>query len=153
MEILTELCQELRNWFDRGLPKYTGNFVITDGQIANTDLKQGQYFRIIGSLFNDGVHRFSESEDDKLVDEVFDGTIWAMAVPPSVIALANDIAEWMEKYGGIDSTNMSPFQSESFGGYTYNKGYSGSGGNGSGSGGPVSWQSVFRDRMNRWRKI
>ena len=56
--MLTELCQELRNWFDRDLPKWYGEITISDGQIQDVDLQSGQYFRVIGSLFNDGVHKF-----------------------------------------------------------------------------------------------
>lgn len=147
---LTELCQELRNWFDRNMPKYFGDFKIEDGNIscAGLDLKNGQYFRIVGSVFNDGVHRFGTYE---LVDEDFSGAVWAMAIPPDVIALAEDIGAWMEKYGGIDSQAMSPYNSESFSGYSYSKSSGGSGTGG--SGGNASWKSAFADRLNRWRKI
>ena len=150
--MLTELCQELRNWFEKD--KYFGTITIEGGQLADGSMLQdGQYFRIVGSVFNDGVHKYepNNAEREDLHDEVFEGAIWAMAVPPTVIALSEKISAWMAKYGGADSSAMSPFQSESFGGYSYSKG---SGGNSSAGGSSVpTWKSVFADELNRWRKI
>lgn len=156
--ILTELCQILRNWFDRGKEKWHGKITIDDGDITVVTksgepfaLQDGQYFRIIGSLFNDGVHKYGDAED-VLTDETFEGSIWSMAVPPAVVALAAEIDEWIAKYGTIDSQAMSPFNSESFGGYSYSKSAGGSA-SGSGTGNPASWQAVYASRLNQWRKI
>ena len=149
--MLTELCQELRNWFDKD--RIFGTFEIENGSIdlSGTGIRAGQYFRIIGRVFNDGVHRYGDASD-VLTDESFDGAVWAMAIPPEVIALAGDIEAWQAKYGSADSAAMSPFQSESFGGYSYSKG-SGSG-SGSGAGQNAgSWQGAFAGRLNLWRKI
>lgn len=151
--MLTELCQELRNWFDRDQPKWHGDFTIENGALVlsgDMALKDGQYFRVVGSALNDGVYQYTTSESDvqsQLVDETFTGAIWAMAVPPSVVALSAEIDSWIAKYENVDSANMSPFQSESFGGYTYSKGSSG------GSGGCLSWQGAFKSKLDRWRKI
>lgn len=142
--MLTELCQELRNWFVKD--KYAGTFTIENGQLSVDFLQSGQYFRVIGSVFNDGVHQYPATD---LTDEEFDGAVWALAIPQAVINLDTVISEWQTKYGGADSTAMSPFQSESFGGYSYSK--SASYGNNSPAG--VSWQSVFASQLNRWRKI
>ena len=152
MPMMTEICQELRNWFDRDQKKYHGRFVISGGILTSPDwtidIIDGQCFRIIGSALNDGVYR---KGIDALQDESFSGSVWAMAVPPAVVALAEEIEAWQNKYGTIDSAAMSPFNSESFGGYSYSKstgsGYS------SGSGGNPGWETVFADRLNRWRKI
>lgn len=142
--MLTELCQELRNWFER--KKFFGTFTIENGQIDLPDgsLQSGQYFRIIGSVFNDGVYRHDAEE---LHDEVFEGAIWTMAVPPAVIDLSERISEWVTKYG--DSVS-SPYSSESFGGYSYQKANSGQGNAASSS---PTWQSTFASELNRWRKI
>lgn len=145
--MLTELCQELRNWFDRDLPKWSGEITISGGQIQDVDLQSGQYFRIIGSLFNDGVHQLGD-EEHPLTDEVFKGSIWSMAVPPAVISLADEIQQWSEKYADVV---QSPFTSESFGGYTYSKASGASGGSGNPAG--ISWEDAFKSRLNRWRKI
>ncbi len=142
--MLTELCQELRNWFVH--KKYIGTFSIENGNITADFLADGQYFRINGSIFNDGVHQYPATG---LTDEVFDGAVWALAIPQAVINLDTVISEWQQKYGGADSAAMSPFQSESFGGYSYSKGASGSSSNNAGA----SWQSVFASQLNRWRKI
>lgn len=152
--MLTELCQELRNWFEKD--KYFGTFTIEGGQLTDCSyLQDGQYFRIVGSVFNDGVHKFepNNAEGEVLTDEAFEGAIWAMAVPPTVIALSEKIAEWQTKYGGVDSQLMSPFQSESFGGYSYSKGSSSNGSSGSGGSSIPTWKSVFADDLNNWRKI
>lgn len=145
--MLTELCQELRNWFER--KKFFGTFTIESGQIDLPDgsLQSGQYFRIVGSVFNDGVHKYDPESESQLVDEVFKGAIWSMGVPPAVVDLSERISEWVTKYG--DSVS-SPYQSESFGGYSYQKASSGQGNAGSSS---PTWQSTFASELNRWRKI
>jgi hypothetical protein len=142
--ILTEICEYLNNYFWE--KKISGNFTISDGAIDAVGLKDGQYFRIIGSTFNDGVHIYPATD---LKDEEFEGSIWAMAVPATVIAIASDIKEWQTKYGGADSDAMSPFTSESFAGYSYSK--SGSGNANSGSN--ITWQDVFGGRLNKYRKL
>lgn len=153
--ILTEICQEIRNWFDRNQSKYYGKITISGGVLGVEDdsfgLQAGQYYRIIGSLFNDGVHKYDES--DPLTDEnTFEGAVWSMAIPPAVVSLAKDIEDWQAKYGGVDSQAMSPFNSESFGGYSYSKSGGGSGAS-SANGGAGTWQGVFAKRLNAWRKI
>lgn len=152
--MLTEVCQELKNWFD--IKRYFGKFAIVDGQITSLDdktfsLQNGQYFRIIGSLFNDGVHKYEpENKETDLKSEEFDGAVWSMAVPPVIVALSDDIAAWQAKYGGADSVALSPFSSESFGGYSYSKaqGFASTGG-----GMLASWQAVFAARLRPWRKL
>lgn len=140
--MLTEICQELKNWFCSDGDHYEGNFTISGGVLTPSDfLLSGQYYRVIGSVFNDGVHKFGDSTD-LLTDECFDGAVWAMRVPQAVITLSGEIDAWAEKYGGAAS---SPFQSESFKGYSYTKA--------SGSGNASDWQSAFRSRLNKWRKI
>ena len=150
--MLTELCQELRNWFE--LEKHFGTFTIEGGQLTDSSfLQDGQYFRIVGSVFNDGVYMNDLSNPETLVDEEFKGAIWAMAIPPTVVALSDKIDAWIAMYGGVDSQNLSPFQSESFGGYSYSKGSGGSGNGGSGRSSVPTWQSTFADELNNWRKI
>lgn len=142
--MLTELCHELNNWFDT--ERHFGLFTIENGELSVSFLQNGQYFRIVGSVFNDGVHQYP---DTRLSDETFDGAVWAMAVPPAIMTLNQDIMAWQRKYGTADSEAMSPFTSESFGGYSYSKS---SGSSGSDTGG-VSWKTAFASRLNQWRKI
>ena len=146
--MLTELCQELRNWFD--LDRKYGTFTISGGALTADFLVNGQYYRIKGSIFNDGVHKFGDNKDT-LTNETFEGEVWALGIPKAVIDLAGRITEWRTKYEAVNSAAMSPFQSESFGGYSYSK--SGSGTSGSAASTPTGWKAVFASELNRWRKI
>lgn len=146
--MLAELCKELNNWdFQKRAEKYIGTFEISGGQLTFDKLQEGQYFRIVGSVFNDGIYTYPATT---LRDETFEGAIWAMAIPDEVIALADEIEAWVGKYQGVDSINMSPYNSESFGGYSYSKS---GGGSGSGSDGAGTWQSAFSKRLAKWRKL
>ena len=139
--MLEQVLMNIRNWFtvDGGI--YSGTFTIKDGGIALPFLANGQYFRICGSVFNDGLHQYPE---DDLVDETFNGTIWALAIPKAVIDLADEIQNWQEKNG---EASVSPYQSESFGGYSYSKATDAE------TGGAVTWQSAFKKQLSAWRKI
>lgn len=147
--MLSELCQELKNWFDRDQPKIYGDFEISEGRILDscfTDvIKTNQYFRIIGSVFNDGVYKYTDNLE--LIDEAFTGSIWLMAIPANVIALSDEIDEWLANYG---ETVNSPYSSESFGGYSYSKS---SGSSESGASSVPTWQSTFASRLNLYRRI
>lgn len=141
MSTLEEICYECHNYFEIG--KNSGEFVIENGNLSVDFLLEGQYFRIIGSIFNDGIYQYPETT---LTDETFKGEVWPMAVPKTVVELVMDIDAWKAQY---DKVNQSPYTSESFGGYSYTKGASTGGGNGNG----LTWQSVFYDRMKRWYKL
>lgn len=143
--MLSSLCKELNNWFDTH--RYFGTFTIDSEGLQGAGLQDGQYFRIVGSTFNDGVYQYPA---EGLSPETFDGAIWAMAVPQEVIALDAKIDEWQEKYGGVDSENMSPYNSESFGGYSYSKAGGGSSDSGSAAG---TWQGAFANELKKYRKV
>ena len=147
--MLTELCQELRNWFD--LDRKSGTFTISGGVLAVDFLQTNQYYRIKGSVFNDGVHKYGDAQDT-LTNEVFTGEVWALGIPKAVIDLAADIAAWKAKYETASSQAMTPFQSESFGGYSYTKA-STSAAAGSAASTPTGWKAVYASALNRWRKI
>ena len=138
--MLTEICAEIRNYFEVPNGRHFGTFTISGGSIAPLDfLQEGQYFRIIGSVFNDGVHKYGEAN---LTDEKFDGAVWAMAVPPAVV----DLSEKIKAYNDSDAGKASPYTSESFGGYSYTKATDA-------SGAPISWQKAFASRLAKWRKL
>lgn len=150
--MLSELCHELKNWFEKST--IIGKFEVKDGVVSvynDTEviMQKNQYFRIVGSVFNDGVWKYTDEPIADLADEVFDGAVWLLAIPREVVSLSNDIDAWKTKYMSADSVAMSPFTSESFGGYSYSKS---SGGDSAGAGG-VSWQSAFKSQLNKWRKI
>lgn len=136
--MLDHVLAYLRNYFP--VWYQYGTFDIKNGAITVPELKDGQYFRIVGSVFNDGVHKNPASN---LVDETFTGTVYALAIPQALLDLVAEIEKWQAKNG---EKAAGPFQSESFGGYSYTlksnaEGYG------------ASWQSAFASRLNIWRKI
>lgn len=138
--MLTDLCQYLRNWFDR--ERHYGEFVIEEGVLSASFLQPNQYFRVIGSVFNDGVWQYGV---DTLVDETFNGAVWALGIPKAVLDLNTEIDAWTEQYG---SASVGPYASESFAGYSYTKAsYSDADTD------KTTWQGAFHDRLSRWRKI
>lgn len=140
--LLDDMCAICRNYFCDDSSKHKGTFSVKNGVLAPLDyLAEEQYFRIVGSVFNDGVHQHPAPD---LTDEVFDGEVWAMRLPPAFLALAGEIDEYKQK---TDGGGASPYTSESFGGYSYEKATDAE------TGAPLSWQAVFAPKLNRWRKI
>lgn len=141
--MLTELCRECRNWFTTDSDKHSGDFTISDGGITPFDfVLSGQYFRIMGSHFNDGVYKNVPEEVAKLAAETFTGQIWAMRIPPAFIDLSGKIEEYIAK----NEKEISPYTSESFGGYSYTKAVND-------KNVPLTWQEVFNSKLKVWRKI
>ena len=139
--MLDEICAEIRNYFTVGV--YRGDFRIQGGMISPTDfLQDGQYFRITGSVFNDGVYRYPA---ESLTDETFCGEVWAMAPPPALLSLSEEI----KKYAESDAAKPSPFVRESIDGYSYTRAAAVNSRNIYDN----SWQTVFGRKLNRWRKI
>ena len=139
--MLEQVLMHLKNWFLVPGGIHEGTYTIEDGGIALPFLANGQYFRICGSVFNDGLHQYPAGD---LKTETFDGTVWALAIPQAVIELAAEIEAWQKKNGEA-ATGI--YQSESFGGYSYSKATDGA------SGGAVTWQTAFRSRLSAWRKL
>lgn len=135
--VLTEMCAKTRNYFIEPSDIHLGAYTVSGSTLAPLDfLKEGQYFCIKGSTFNDGVHKYPAND---LVDEVFDGAVWAMRIPPAFIALETEISAYKEK---IEQT---PYVSESFGNYSYTKATDE-------SGKPIAWDKVFAPQLNQYRK-
>ena len=139
--MLEQVLMHLNNWFLVPGGIHEDAYTIKDGSIALPFLQNGQYFRICGSVFNDGLHRYPAAD---LTDEAFEGTVWALAVPQAVASLADEIDAWETKNG---AAAVGPYQSESFGGYSYTKATD------THTGGAVTWQSAFRSCLNAWRKL
>jgi len=143
--MLEEILAFIHNYFIKEI--HRGTFKISDRQLLCDFLQDGQYFRIRGSIFNDGVYQFPVSD---LADETFTGEIWAMAVPSAVIALVGEIENWQAQY---KAEMLKPYSSESISGvYSYTKSSSGKSGNKTGSA-MVTWRDVFAARLNKWRKL
>lgn len=136
--MLEQVLQHLNNWFLVPDGIHTGKFTVQDGGITLPFLQTGQYFRVLGSVFNDGLYQYPSEE---MTDEMFTGAVWALAVPKAVIKLSEEIAVWNEKNG-----DPGPYTSESFGGYSYSKATNS-------SGVAVGWQDIFKSRLNPWRRI
>jgi len=138
--MLENVLRSLKNWFVREV--HSGTYTVTGGQIDLPFLQVGQHFRIVGSVFNDGVYRYDETA--VLTNETFTGEIWALAIPKALLDLVVEIEEWQKKNG---SRVSGPYQSESFGGYSYTLKSAASGGS------DTSWQGAFASRLNPWRKL
>ena len=141
--MIDKLLREL-GWYRRP-NKYVNQikvekFTIEGGKIAPSDfLEEEDYYRIIGSKHNDGLYQYPNSD---LTDEVFDGAVWVMNIPPAVVTLAQDI----EEYAKSDAGKPSAYVSESFGGYSYTKATNS-------KGVPINWEHLHADELNQWRII
>ena len=153
--MLQQICEHIHNYFIKDV--HCGDFEIADGMISLPFMKDGQRFWITNSDLNDGIYTYHadgiKNDDDTKVaglkDESWAGTVCALAVPPAVSALSAEIMAWVEKYG--DAVN-SPYASESvIGVYSYTKGSKAN--SSTGANDSVGWQDVFKDRLNRWRKV
>lgn len=136
---LTEVMRACNNWFD--ITSYYCSFEIAEGHIVFPFeiASNYNYLKIQGSAGNDGVH----AKDEELNDESFIGTVELLRVPNDFLSLVKDIETYQEKYK-VSCTN--PFQSESFGGYSYTKATNA-------SGGIFTWKDAFKDQLRMWRKL
>ena len=135
--MLERILNHLHNWFPREI--HPGTYTIEVGGITLPFLHDGQYFRITGSIFNDGLHQYPVYN---LTDETFTGEIWALAIPKDVLILSDEIKAWECKNG-----EPGAYVSESFQGYSYTRATS------QATGQAVTWQDAFRSRLNHWRKL
>lgn len=147
--MLSEICAYLKNWFNDLQPRYIGKLKIVEGQLNIADkIQTNQYYRITGSVFNDGVYQRGK---ETLSDEEFEGGVWLMAIPKDFLDLVKEIEDWQKKYGGAESSLQSPFSSENFAGvYSYSKA---SGGSSEGSQTVPTWQNIYASRLRRFKKI
>lgn len=156
---LTDLCAKTRNWFD-DKPKHFGKFNLTDTTTMDF-LHEGQFYRIIGDVTNDslklsynsvvycdtidGELRLCELSTPESVEKLngeLDGAIWELSIPKDFVMLWIEIYNYEQKNADILN---SPFQSESFGGYSYSKA--------NGSNGALTVWDNFASDIARWQKI
>lgn len=172
--MISEVCQEVKNWFE--YDKIFGRFKIEGGVLRFLDysdripsdlgLQDGQYYRIVESVFNDGVWQYHKPKEEnaeeetetpetseepeeieELRDEEFLGGVWLMAVQRDFLKKVDEIIAWEKKYGGVDSFAQSPLSSESFEGYSRSKA------SGGGSGTAITWKKTFAPDLDKWRNI
>lgn len=139
--MLETVLNHLHNWFPVAGAARAGTFIIVSGTLTLHNVLDGQYYKIEGSVFNDGLHKYGDLEDE-LMDETFSGRVVPLAIPKAVIDLAERIKKWADENPVTDKV------SESFGGYSYQK--AGSGTQNADIGG---WQTAFRKELNLWKKV
>lgn len=148
---MLELCLECRNFHKPDI--YPGTYTITGGVLEPLpDIPDGAWIRIVGSVFNDGVHLYPVAG---LADETFSGAVWLMHVPQDFETLLNDINTWEAanaeaiQNATAEVLASGPYTSESFSGYTYTKK------TGIGDVPTNVWDPRlgFAARLNMWRKI
>lgn len=142
--ILEQVLGSIHNWFTRDTIDVSGCEIVGGQLPASISIPDGVWYRIQGSYLNDGMH-LKGDEAEGLTDETFDGTITTHVIPKALLAIVQEITDWNAKYGADAN---SPYQSESFGGYSYSKG-SGFAGQSGASG----WQAAFAGRFRQWRKL
>ena len=138
---LYELLMYLRNFFPGEKWQFFGED-ITERRLLLPGLENGDYYLIEGSRRNNGIHVYGNSD---LRNETYSGIVTELCIPTDLLILLDEINAWQEKNA---EALQSPYQSESFGGYSYTKA-SGS----SGTGESISWKTVFAPRLRTWRKI
>ena len=139
--MLETVLIHLKNWFVVPRGVHEGIYTIENGSLELPFLQNGQYYRICGSVFNDGLHIYGVED---LQNETFAGTVWALAIPKSVVELSAKIEEWQSKNS---AATESPYSSESFGGYSYSIATDSKTGN------RATWETVFRSQLNPYRQI
>lgn len=150
--LMTEICSNVRNYFAPTSKKddlsyiHHGDYTIKDSTISGTDfLLPNQYFRITGSVLNDGVYRNTPDDLQSLEDETFKGAIWEMTVPKSFIELCRDIQKFNSKVDELCLIDKG-YASESFGGYSYSLS----------SNAPAymtEWQKRIKSNLNSYRRL
>jgi len=138
--MLEQVLQYLHNWFLVPDGVHDGTYTIENGGITLPFLQSGQYFRIMGSVFNDGLYRYGETLT--LTDETFSGVIWALAVPKAIVDMATEMKTWETKNG---AATTGPYQSESKADYSYSKATNS-------RGGVFTVWDAFESRLSAYRK-
>jgi len=158
--VLEQVLNYLNNWFVRYT--YTGNVTVgEDGAVlapseAAAVLQPGRWYRILDSDFHDGVYQVPEEQageeepeedveagaeepEEEEQSETFSCTLWTLGVPTGLLNIVAEMEAWQAKYG---DTVSGPYQSESFGGYSYSKT-----GSSSSTGGAATVLGQFADML------
>lgn len=136
--MLYEIMRYIRNFFPAPNGYHDGTYEITGGTIDLPFLSPGDYFLVEGSSRNDGVYQYPALD---MRDETFTGTITELHPPLAFLDLVAEIKAYQLKSGA-----QGPYQSESFGGYSYTRATDK-------NGNAASWKNAFGSRLATWRKI
>lgn len=163
------MCAECHNYHETD--RVRGHYVIKNGDISLPFLCENQFFRIVGSKFNDGVYIYSYNAliiRSQTWQEVFDGNEnwgtlidkdikWRDLVEHELVDEEFDGEVWpmnmpraflslskeISTYIESGADKVSGYTSESFGGYSYSKSSSESN----------AWENAFASKLKRWRKL
>ena len=148
--ILEEVLGSIHNFFIRGTIGVSGCSIEGATLPASVSIPNGAWYRIRGSVLNDGMHLHPAYD---LNDETFDGEIDVCAVPTPLLSIVEEIQDYNEAARAATAkVAASPYQSESFGGYSYTLKQSSASAS-SASAGAVGWQAEFLPRLRQWRKL
>jgi hypothetical protein len=155
---LEKVLYHIHNWFPVGFAQVV-DCEIADGELPapySSSMLDGQWYRIQGSIMNDGLHRhwvtYPEGEESDLVDETFSGTITLLAIPKPLLSVAEEIDEYIQDTREADrAARSAKFRSESFDGYSYTLRDDSRAKNG--SSGLTGWQAAFASDLSPWRKM
>ena len=67
---IKEICDYIHNYFE--VDEVSGEFTIADGSLEASFLSNNQYYRIQGSVFNDGIYKYPSTD---LTNETFKGKV------------------------------------------------------------------------------
>lgn len=153
---LKEVLDYIHNYFQ--LDTYSGKISIIDHKLENSkiELYDGQYYMLKGSIYNDGIWKYKENdqnvldldksdETDELKDEIFYGDIVSLRIPLDVLKIVDEINAWEKNNENVIN---GVYQSESFGGYSYTLKNSSNSKNSN-----ISWKDYFGDRLKCYRKL
>lgn len=132
--MIGEICAHIRNYFPGECRD--GEFTVKDGCLLDCGFLSGYYY-IEGSRFNNGVHLHPSQ---RLADETFTGRIMLMNPPADFLSLVRDIEDWRAANPAVPAQ----FISERLGDYSYTRPNR--------SGTPIDWQTVFKTRLDVYRK-
>ena len=147
--MLEEAMRYVNNRFDRDaqgnwVGSRSGAFDVSGGTLEIAGIPEGQFFWVEGSALNDGLHRYP---DTTMEDESFEGRVVLLRVPRAFAELCDEIEAWVDANSkAIDG----PYQSESFGGYSYSRETGGAQGNEMPA---AAWQAHFGARLRPYRKL
>lgn len=141
-KMLSEICGELCNYFEDRSNIQRGEFTARGGFLFLPNVKEGQFIRIVGSTFNDGVHMYPCYT---LQDETFSGTIYALQIPPELVEIATQLAT-SRNTAAASGEATNPYIMESFNGYQYTRATDA-------HGAPADWRVLYASKFDKWRKL
>lgn len=131
---IAAVMRRVRNFFER--ESIEGVFAISGGVLEPA--MDAPYIAISGSTWHDGVFPVGTLPETEH-DETFHGKVWGLHPPSDFVSLCDAINNYDEK------NPIGAYQSESFAGYSYNRGTVSSAGNG--------WEAAFAGQLLPYRRM